>query len=197
MAFIGLRHPVVAPFKAHTAGAEPTYDPGKVIGHAIAANLTINRPSNPLYGDDVEIENDNGITGMSLELGVDDILEEDRPMLLGTVKKTEGSGQTAVDTYYDGDAAAPYVGVGYYRVRRKHGVTSFQATWMYKTQFSENNENSQTRGENIEWQTPTVTGRAAALKIDNTNQNYFRKRRVFTSEADAIAWLDGLANVPS
>lgn len=197
MAFIGMRHPVAATFSSHTPGNEPTYTGGKVIGHAIAGNLTINRASNPLYGDDVEIENDNGITGMALELGLDDLLEDDRVMLLGTTKKTTGSGQTAVDEYLDGDGAAPYVGIGYIRVRRKAGVTSFQAIWMYKVQFSENAENSATKGENIEWQTPSITGRAAALKIDSSNQSYFRKRRIFTNESDAISWLHGIANVPT
>ena len=71
MAFIGMRHPVVATLSAHTAGSEPTYAAGKVVGHAIAGNLTITRNSNPLYGDDTIVEDDNSITAMSLELGVE------------------------------------------------------------------------------------------------------------------------------
>ena len=76
MAFIGMRHVVAAPVSAHTPGAEPTYGTGFDVGMAITGNLTINRNNNPLYADDVIAEDDNGITGMELELGVDDLTDE-------------------------------------------------------------------------------------------------------------------------
>ena len=44
MAYIGLRHPVVAPITAETPGTGITYGTGRVLGKAIAANVTYNRP---------------------------------------------------------------------------------------------------------------------------------------------------------
>ena len=195
MAFIGMRHPVVATLSAHTAGSEPTYGAGKVVGHAIAGNLTITRNSNPLYGDDTIVEDDNSITAMSLELGVDDLTEEVRTYMLGLVKKTTGTGTAAVDTYYDTDAAAPYVGLGYIRVRRLDGVTKYEALWYYKAMFSEEAETGATKGESIEWQTPTITGRCMGLSIDNTGALTFRKKQYFDTESAAITWLNGLAGI--
>lgn len=195
MAFIGMRHPVVATLSAHTAGAEPTYGSGMVVGHAIQGNLTITRNSNPLYGDDTIVEDDNSITAMSLELGLDDLTATVRAYMLGLVKKTTGTGTSAVDTYYDTDASAPYVGLGYIRVRQLDGEKTYEGVWYYKAMFSEESENSATKGESIEWQTPTITGRCMGLSIDSTGALTFRKKQYFDTEGDAITWLNGLAGI--
>lgn len=193
MAFIGMRHVVAAPLTAHTAGAEPTYNTGFVVGMAISANLTINRNNNPLYADDVIAEDDNGITGMEVEIGVDDLTDEIEADM-GLVKKVEGTSGAAA-TYYDTDEPAKDLGVGYIRVRRKNGVTTYQGIWIYKTKFSKTSEAAQTKGESIEWQTPTVTGRCVALNTTGSGELRFRKRQTFETEAAAAAWLDGLANI--
>lgn len=195
MAFIGLRYPVVATVNTHTEGTDPTYNTGKVIGHAIQANLTINRNDNPLYADDRIVEDDNGITGMSLELGLDDIPEDVQVYMLGVVKETTGSGTSAVDTYFDNDKGAPVVGVGYIRVRRKAGVTSYQAVWIYKATFGYTDETAQTKGESIEWQTPTITGRVQGVSRTGTGRLDFRAKQEFATEAEAMAWLKTKAGI--
>ena len=195
MAFIGMRHVVAAKLTAHTKGSEPTYGAsgsGILAGGAISGNLTINRNTNDLYYDDVLGESDNGISSMQLELGLDDLLEDSAEYLLGLTKTT--SGTPAVTTYYETDAAAPYVGVGYIRVRKKGGTVSYQAIWYYKVQFGLTAENSTTKGESIEWQTPTITGKAAGVYVDSSGKASFRKKQVFATEAAAISWLNGLAN---
>ena len=194
MAFIGMRHVVAAELDSHTAGSEPTYkSSGWDVGKAITGNLTINRNTNPLYADDVIAEDDNGITGMDLELGLDDILEEIQAKM-GILKEVT-SGSPSVTTYYDTSAAAKDLGVGYIRVRRKNGVTTFQAIWIYQTKFSKNSENSQTKGETIEWQTPTVNGKCVGLDVDGSGDVAFRKIQNFTTEALAAAFLDSLAHI--
>ena len=195
MAFIGLRYPVVSLITAETAGSDPTYGSGKVMGHAITANLSITRNDNPLYADDTIVEDDNGITAMSLELGLDDIDEAVQTYMLGVTKVTTGSGTSAVDTYLDTDTSAPNVGMGYIRVRRKGGTTTFQGVWIYKVKFSMNDENSQTKGESIEWQTPTITGRCMGVSRTASGRLDFRIRQNFATEAQAIAWLKTKAGI--
>jgi hypothetical protein len=196
MAFIGMRHVVIARVASHTPGSEPTYSAGMVAGKAITGNLTINRNNNPLYADDVIAEDDNGITSMELELGLDDLLEEVQEYMGLLEKKTTGTGSDAVDTYYDTDDSASDVGVGYIRVRRKNGVTKFQALWIFSALFSIESENSQTKGETIEWNTPTANGRCKGLDVDSSGKRKFRKRRLFDTESDAVAFLDELAQIP-
>lgn len=193
MAFIGMRHPVAAPITAETEGSAITYGAGKVVGKAISGSITWNRPDNPLYADDAIAEDDNGITGGTLEFGADDIDDEARVMLLGLVKT---SGTTSTPDIYDiTDAAAPYVGFGYMRVRRKGGVTTYQAIWYHKIQFSENSEEANTKGETIEWGTPTLSGKVFGVMIDSTGAHKYRQHANFETEADAKAWLNAKAGI--
>lgn len=193
MAFIGMRHVVAAKLSAHVEGSEPTYAPGMVIGKAISGNLTITRGNNPLYADDVIAEDDNGITAMDLEIGMDDLLE-DAQVYMGLLEETTSGQQTV---YYDTNGASYDVGIGYIRVRKKNGVLKYQAVWAYSAKFAQTGENAQTKGETIEWQTPTITGRCRALVIDDTGTAKYRKKAVFDSAAAAYAWLDGIAGIPA
>lgn len=194
MAFIGLRYPVVAKLTSHTAGSEPTYTGGMVMGHAMSADLQITRNNNPLRADDVEVEDDNGITSMQITEGVDDISEDVR-VYMGLLKEKTGTGEGAVTEYYETDGAAFDVGHGYIRVRKKNNVVNFQAVWMFKVMFGEDSESSQTKGESIEWQTPTVTGKAHALDVGGAIGIAFRKKANFGTEAAAKAWLNNLAGI--
>ena len=195
MAFIGMQHVVAATLDAHTAGSEPTYDAGMVVGKAIQANLTITRGSNPLRADDVDAEDDNGITAMSVTIGVDDVDEETQVYLGLLDKVTTGSGQTEKIHYLETAKSANYVGLGYMRVRRKNGVTTYQGVWIYKALFGFTNETSDTRQESINWQTPTLEGKAVALKVAADSDVTFRKKANFTSDTECIAWLNELAGI--
>lgn len=193
MAYIGMRYPVASKIATESAGSEPTYGTGFVVGKAISANLTITRNDNPLYADDAIAEEDNGITAMSIEVGTDDLDESVQENLLGVKKDATG---TPI-LYFDTDAAAPYVGFGYIRVRRLNGATKFQAIWMHKVQFGQTSETAQTKGESIEWQTPTITGRAMGVSLNSPAAISFRKRAVFETEAAAKTWLNTQANISS
>lgn len=187
MATIGMRYPVFAKVATEPANAALTYTGGMVMGHAISGNLTITRNDNPLYGDDVIVEDDNGVTAMSIEMGLDDIDDAVRVALLG-----DKANETAYETV--GEGADP-VGFGYIRVRRKAGVTKYQAVWYYKAVFSETSENSQTKAERIEWQTPTITGRIMGVYNDATGVAKFRIRQDFDTEALAKTFLNTKAGI--
>lgn len=195
MAFIGMRHVVVATIASHTDGSVPTYDAGMIAGKAITGNLTINRNDNPLYADDAIAEDDNGINSMELELGLDDLLEDVQAYMGLLKKETTGTGTSAVTKYYDTSASAENVGVGYIRVRQKDNNISFQTVWVFSVKFSIANENSQTKGETIEWQTPTATGRCKGLIIDSSGDLTFREKRIFNDYDDAVSYLNGLAGI--
>ena len=199
MAFIGLRYPVAATFSQSADGTMPTYSNGVVIGRAIQANLTKTHNSNPLYADDIIDEDDNSLTAMSLSMGLNDLLDDQRAFLLGDIAVTSGDGNSATATgeYDEGGVGSSPVGFGYIRVRRKGGLTKYQAVWYWKMLFSEDSEGTQTKGENIEWQTPTLTGRAHGCFIDDSGVAKFRRRKTFDTEAEAKAWLNTKANVPS
>ena len=195
MAFIGMRHVVAAKVATETAGQALTYNAGMVVAKAIQGNLTWNRNDNPLYADDAIAENDNGATGGSIELGVDDLLDTVRAYLMGDEAVTVGTGSAATTEYETTDEPAPYVGFGYIRVRLKGSVTSYQALWYHKAQFAENSEQAQTKGDTITWQTPTLTGRIMGVQNDASGKIRYRRRATFETLADAVAWLNAKAGI--
>lgn len=81
------------------------------------------------------------------------------------------------------------------RVRVKNGVTSYQAVWYHKAQFGETTENAQTKGQTIEWQTPTLTGRIMGVNDNADGKIRFRRRATFDTAAAAMAWLDAKAGI--
>lgn len=190
MAYVGLRYPVVATVKTEVTGQALEYNPGMVMGKAISANINWTRNENPLYADDVIAEEDNGITGGSVEFNADDIDVAVRAYALGLEAVGQGG-----DVYEETGASAPYVGFGYMRVRRKNGATTYEAYWCHKVQFGESTENAQTKGETIEWQTPTLNGSIMGAFIDSSGNPKFRRRKICQTAAEAITWLNGLAGI--
>ena len=195
MAFVGMQHVVAAKITAKPDNAMPTYSAGMVIGKAIQADLSITRNSNPLYADDVVAEDDNSITAMSVSIGMDDFTEEAQAYL-GLLKEVAGTG-TDDKTYYETSGSADSAGLGYMRVRRRGGITTYQGVWVLDVLFGIESETSQTKGESIEWQTPTVTGKAAAHMITTVDPNdpVFRMKKNFTTAAACIDWLDEQAGI--
>ena len=195
MAFVGMQHVVAAKITAKPDNAMPTYSAGMVIGKAIQADLSITRNSNPLRADDVVAEDDNSITAMSVSIGMDDFTEEAQAYL-GLLKEVTGSG-TDDKTYYETSGSADSAGLGYMRVRRRGGITTYQGVWVLDVLFGIESETSQTKGESIEWQTPTVTGQAAAHMITTVDPNdpVFRMKKNFSTAAACIDWLDEQAGI--
>jgi len=195
MAMIGMRHVVAAAFPDNfTEGSAPTYSSGFDVGGAISANLTKTRNTNgALYYDDALGENDQGLISLGLELGVDDLTEAvlDKMGIL----KAVSTGSPLVTTYYETSANPTALGIGYMRVRQKHNVVTYQAIWIYKMQFVMDSESAQTKGETIQWQTPTVNGTGFGLKIDSSDDLSFREIRTFETESDAAGYLDTKAGI--
>ena len=192
MAFVGMKYVVAAKLKEEVAGQAPVYDTGVVVGRAIGADVTFNRASNTLKADDVDAESDNSLTGGTLRISVDDVADEVQAAILNQEMNTDGE-------YEELGEASPYVGIGYIRVRRLKGVTSYVAYWIFKSQLGINSESAATKQDTIQWQTPTLEGTMMGVQPDATMKTKFRRRKTFTGETaeqEAYAWLNKLANLP-
>lgn len=196
MAFIGMKYCVAAPVKTEVRGQALTYDTGVVVGKAISANVTMTRNTEGLYADDALAESDNSLTGGTIDLNVDDISDDVMEAILGVTKTPEvTSGTKSPAIYHESGEATPYVGLGYYRVKRLRGVESYVAYWLHKVQLAQNSESANTKGSSITWQTPTVTGNIMAVVNGSDGKNQFRDHANFASEAEAVTWLNTKANI--
>ena len=193
MAVIGLKYLAVAPLKTEVDGQLPTYDPGRKIGHLMSANLTWNRGSAALYGDDVEVDHDNTISSGDMTVGTTYIDIAGRKMVLGEEEFGTPTGG-APQEYATVDEPAPYLGTGFVVKDSGDGDPKFIAYWYFKTQYSMN-ENNQTRGESTEYQAPEMDCHILAVRPAADLKNRFRIFAEFDDEADAIAWVKGKAGI--
>ncbi len=190
MAYIGLKHPVFAPIATEPAGSLPTYGAGLIVGKAIAANVSIELSDAKLSADDVIAEVDNSFVSGTITAGVDDLSDEALTAWLGNQAATLNGVTTirSASTY-----EAPEGGFGYYRVRKKNGVRSFRAYWYHKTKWGMPSEDAKTKPDgSIEWQTPEIEG---VIMTAQDSTNSWRDAATFETEAEAVGWLDELANI--
>lgn len=194
MATIGLRYAVAAQITAETAGQAITYGTGAVIGRAISANISWERNSARLDADDVKVASDNSLIGGNIDFGMDNVSPEGRKMLFGDYEETSSTGE-----WEDGTESAPYVGFGFVCgvLDPTTNKTKYQAMWLHKVQFAEASEAYQTKGQNVQYQTPTITGAIMAVYNNEDNMPRVRRRKVFDTAAVAITWLNTKANISS
>lgn len=193
MAVIGLKYLAVAPLKTEVDGQLPTYDPGRKIGHLMSANLTWNRGSAALHGDDVEVEHDNTISSGDMTVGTTYIDIDGRKMVLGEEEFGTPTGG-APQEYATVDKPAPYLGTGFVVKDSGDGDPKYIGYWYFKTQYSMN-ENNQTRGESTDYQAPEMDCHILAVRPAADLENRFRIFAEFDVEADAIAWVKGKAGI--
>ncbi len=191
MARVGLPYSVFAPITTETPGAAMVYGTPSIFNHPIEANVSYEISDNPLHGGDVIAENDNSITGGSLSFNHTHLTPEDKAALLGHVK----SGNAPDDYYEEGASPSPTGGFGYITAEIEKNVRKWYGYWIHKTQLGMSEDNATTKGDAIDWQTPTLNGPIMGVSLDNTGLISFRRYKVFTTMAEAKTWINNLAGV--
>ena len=188
---VGMMYPVFAPISAHTDGSMPTYGTGFVIQEA--RNATVNREyqNNPLYGDDRIVDDDNGMTGLTISFEPTGLSEDDRKKLLGE----EESEVTGISGQWVSDNETPWGGFGFIRKMRLNGTKKFEAWITLKIKFQEETMTTSTKEGSITWNTPTLSGRAAGLYVDSSDKLRFQLHETFDTIAAAKSWLNTRLNV--
>lgn len=191
-ASIGIEYPVFATLVSHTDGSMPTYGTGRVIQEAREVTVNKTFTDNQLYGDDVEQDNDNGVTSMGVEFESTGLDDEDRVHMFGE----EANANTVIGGQWESDNETPYGGFAYIRRMRDKGTKSFEAWIVLKVKFQETQQTTRTKeGQQITWGTPRMSGTAAALDVDGSGENRYRLHKTFTSSGAARTWINGLLNV--
>ena len=188
---VGMMYPVWAPLSGHTDGSMPTYGTGMVIQEARNATVTREYANNPLYGDDRIVDDDNGMTGLTMSFESTGLSDADRKALLGE----EDYGISGVSGQWVSDNETSWGGFGYIRKMRLNGVKSFEAWWTLKIKFQEETMTTSTKEGTIAWNTPTLNGRAAGLYVDSSDKLRFQLHKTFSSISDAKAWLNAKAGI--
>ena len=185
---VGMMYPVFAPIASHTEGSMPNYGTGFVIQEARNATVTREYQNNPLYGDDRIVDDDNGMTGLTISFESTGLSDTDRVKLLGE----EAYGSTG---QWVSDNETPWGGFGYIRKMRENGTKKFEAWVTLKIKFQEETMTTATREGSITWNTPTLNGRAAGMYVDSSDKLRYQLHQTFTSITAAKSFLNTMLNV--
>lgn len=139
---------------------EATYEaPVKVAG-AISANVNPNPSSATLFADDGPYDSAATLGEIELELNMADLPPAVQAVMLGHTYSGGLLIRRSTDT-------PPWLAIGY-RSLKSNG--HYRYTWLYKGKFSEAEQENQTKGDSIEWKTPTITGAFVRRDFDDAWQ---------------------------
>ncbi len=176
MAFIGLLNPYVGLLVDEE---KKIYSDLFMFGEAIRVNVNPNYNEAKLNANNrlkeyVKVFKDGNIT-----LGTDHMPIEASKICFGHEVIDNDS-----EVIYKTDDMANYVGVGFFADEMHDGKIKYVATILYKVKFGEAANEYSTRGDNIEFKTPSVEGIIAGLK-----NNEWKRTKIFDTESEADEWL--------
>ncbi|HCG4535565.1 TPA: hypothetical protein NJY08_004410 [Salmonella enterica subsp. enterica serovar Typhi str. AG3] len=183
MAKVGLRNIVVAKILTETVEAT-TYDTVRKISKAMTANVTPNVNSATLYGDDQAQETIEELADVTVEIGINDLNNEDYAYVMG--KEVDENGGVT-DSVND---EAPYLALGY-EVPLTKGRK--RVTWLYKGKFALPSETDQTKQGSPSFQTPTIS--ATFIPREDGKWRY-RVETNETNQAIVDAFLSSVKEAP-
>lgn len=130
--------------------AAPDYDPFKLLAKSIEVTITPRFREGTLYASNSAVRREKRIEGYDVSLNVDQVPASERAVLTG--RHTDSNGVQIVK----GKQNAPHVAIAFAQTKDNDA----QELWcIYKGKFSESEKTAKTRGENIEYQTPTLEGK--------------------------------------
>ena len=186
MAQIGLKYLICAPVTETPTTV--TFHDGVVMSYAIKVDLSIEINEGKLYADNRIVETVKEFKSGKVSLNGDHLSYEVLALILGHERGTLVSGGEKLTA--KGDDEGAYVGVGFYSTTIKDSVKKYRAIWLHKVKFGIPNESLETKGDSINFQTPTIEG---TLLTDILG--VWKEEATFDTEAAAKAWLDGLADM--
>lgn len=189
---VGMRYPVFATVQTYQEGSSISYGTGAAIAEAVSASISWEREDGRFYGDDVQLDSANGVLGYTIDFEPSGIPDSVRNTLLG---ETVSTGEYTVNS-----ATSPDVGFGFIRVMRTTGTSgvvsdSYEGWWYYRIRFGITNEEARTKGQNLEWRTPTLHGIGSGVSLDSTADLKFAVHKTFDSYSGAQTWLKSKANI--
>ena len=148
MATIGLDMLYFAPITEDENGDETYGSPAK-LAKAMTADLSVELAEATLYADDGASEIVKEFKSGTLSLGIDDIGNSIASVLTGA---TIDSNNVVISASEDGGNP---VAIGF-RAKKSNG--KYRYFWLYKVKFGIPATNLTTKGESIEFSTPTIEG---------------------------------------
>lgn len=187
MAQYKAKMPIFAPIKTEPDGASATYDKGVVLGKMISVNLTPNYNEASLHGDDALSEYEKEFKDLDVTLNTTTLPAAAYASMFGSTV-TDTQGKESIKSNINDEAK--YGGLGFVIGEKVDGVSKYWLIWLPKVKFTPPGGSYQTKGDNITWGTPSISGKGTA---DNLGD--WRNMDAFATESEAIAALKTKAGI--
>ena len=176
--FIGLQNFHIAKLMEDPANGTATYEEVISIPHVREIGIKPQSAMATLYADDQAVDTANTTSEYELTIGTAILPLEYKAYLLGHAIE---NGQMTVTK----DDVAPYFAV-MFESNKRNGKKRFCK--FYKVQFSEPEETSQTKGDNIQYNTPSLTAKAIYRTADGKAYSQADEEAVGFTEETKTAW---------
>lgn len=152
---IGCDHLVYAQMTTEdTATTAPVYGDVKSAPGVISVNINPNASQETLFADDGPMETATTLGKIDVEINKAELTTENKADLLGHQVDTNGG-----IVYGDSDVP-PWVAIGF-RTLKSNG--NYRYVWLYKGKFTDPEDNNETKGDSINFQTDTISGQFVKL----------------------------------
>ena len=176
MAKTGFLYVCAAELKEDESG----YQNGRYLGPSAAFNITVTSADVKDYGDNGVVETDTSVTGGTIALEINEMLNETNAFLLGH-EVAEETG-TLVCRQED---IAPMVGIGAVGTSRRNNANVYTAKLYKKAQFKEPNDENSTKQENTTFGHSSLEGNMFVPA-----NGVWKEQQEFDSLTEAKEWLN-------
>jgi len=159
-----------------TTAGSATYATPKKIGNAVSVDINPTTNTANLYGDDSAVATAISLGEITVTLETTDIPLEDQAILLGHSYDSVSGTLTA-----KGSDSAPDVAI-LFESEKHDGV--IRCVKLVKGKFAPAEENIATKGENLEYQVPQITGTFVTRQSDGA----WKIVKDFAKGADTSEW---------
>lgn len=144
-----------------TLTTPPTYETPVSAPGVMSVNINPNASVDTLFADDGPFETAVTIGQCEVEIQKNALSTQNKADLLGkTIDIKGGLVSSSTDI-------PPWVAVGF-RSLKSNG--KYRYVWLYKGKFMDPEDNNETKGDSINWQSDTITGNFAKLMYEQTYQ---------------------------
>lgn len=175
MAFYGMSYPYIAKLDAKTK----KYTGGFKNGAAVATDITPNYSETTLYGDDILQEAVKEFNYADINLTTTHMPIAAAEIVFGHEVDSEKD-----EIIYKSSDKPNYVGYGFCVSERINGVTKYIVAILPKVTFAESAENYTTKGGNMEFKNPSISGKVMPLE-DGT----WKVKKTFATLEEAVSFI--------
>lgn len=157
-----------------TASTAPVYEAVKPAPGVISVNINPNASQETLFADDGPYDSATTLGKVDVAINKAELTTENKADLLGHQIDANGG-----IVYGDSDVP-PWVAIGF-RTLKSNG--KYRYVWLYKGKFTDPEDNNETKGDSINFQTDTINGQF--VKLSNVLTINSKAVRLWKYEMDS------------